>query len=109
MPKFSSPTDNIEAMAEYLFSQRQFRSEMTRIAGCKLSVKDMYRMAEERAPIMLACPWCVVLNPDTSTPEVDAQHDSLAGALRAAAKIRQAGFVAVVMKRLPNGSLTTEF
>lgn len=55
-------------------------------------------------------PWCVVTDPGTDEEYVEAtQHATRKEAQRWVDEARKAGIPADVMKRLPDGSLTTEF
>lgn len=101
---------DIQTMAEWLMLQEEFRNDENAIAGRKLTVAEMYARAEEEATRKLANPWCVALNVGTDAEYVEAtQHASYTLALKEVCKARKAGYAADVMKRRPDGTLTTEF
>lgn len=55
-------------------------------------------------------PWCIVMDPGTDDEYVEStQHRTRAEAQHWVDEARKSGYAADVMKRLPDGSLTTEF
>jgi hypothetical protein len=60
-------------------------------------------------PSTVALPWVVVLDPGTYCERIDSEHETQRTALRTVLGFTRGGASADLMKRLPDGTLSTDF